>query len=1418
MNHKYGKSIIFIVFFQMFFLMVFQLQGVAADKIVPVELSRKAALHYAGEIFGQVRYFDHTTYFNLDDEPIVYVFTLYKKSGPLPDIAEIKSNVYAYRVKRLEIEKSINDWPLSERTDKRAEIKNYWTKMRHEEDFVTVIASTTYDQVPIIEMYAGLPPHIVASEDAKEIARTVLDKTSIRLEKLRYVAPLRFEFEYADSFGKSTLVSPLDFQIRDISILRQKKSGEIEIKPEQRTIIEEKWRKVELLSDQKEGDPQKEFTTITKREETKDHSTSVQIESGKGKASQTQKIEKKEYQENLDGGINPPEELNPSLISSIQATTTGILELSSGTQNYVINDLYYLWVQLWNSSGAPAGAWVTNVEYRLRIDDNGDPSTFYCGDYAIYLSSEANGAPNKYLLVYNHLGTRTDGGYDDDTEDDSDIYINWRSTSAFNGENPNQKWCVWVEDTLSGDSGIMSYIEFKIHWEAVIPKPNLTPYQPSGWGDKIVVSNITGTYTDSTITQGEVSYIDVAWINNGDVDAGYHISRLYLDGVQIKWTEAPDLLLGYYRHGDDWEYTFADSGWHTLRLVVDSDNNIDESNEGDNVYERSIYVEPSEVIISGVPDYQQNDYPGPGDCSPTAAACVLGYWDSHGYSNLVDSGNVAQLVQDLKDNSNYDSVNGGTTDVYMAESIEIVCNDPDLNNNYGFSATYNDSALYSEFKDEISAGRPMVHITYGHSTYRNHSMTGVGYSEPSGTQWCIDHDNWETTGENVYVEWNSISDNMTKIVPGAANNKTISGYVRTSSSFGISGVTITFSHYDYQSSTWISDGTATTDSNGYYSFSAYYCWNGRATPSKSGFSFSPTYITHNDLISNQSNQNYTGYPPANPIISGYVKTSSGSGISDVTMTFNNGGGTTTTNTSGYYSNSVAYGWSGSVTPSKTGYTFSPTNRSYSAVIANQSNQDYTGTPPSNPIISGYVQTSSGIGISNVTMTFSNGGGATTTNTSGYYSNSVAYGWSGSVTPSKTDYTFSPTNRSYSNVTSDQSSQNYTGTPVSTYGYSLLWTRDASAHLWKFNPSGDWAGATGYGYSSGWTATTYQRNSDGSAQLLWTRDGSAHLWKFNSSGGWAGATGYGYAPGWTATCYQRNNDGSAQLLWTNNGSAHLWKFNSSGGWAGAIGYGYASGWTATTYQRNGDGSAQLLWTNNGSAHLWKFNSSGGWAGATGYGYSSGWTATSYQRNGDGSAQLLWTSNGSAHLWKFNASGGWVGATGFGYTSGWTATCYHNGTGSLTAAQQLSEIMLNYATDWTGTSYLSRIEPDISMNYEDIPGDFPGEVIQNPDDIVNEVNFAQQFQEDFEIYNKLEAPYIIIKKAGTGGGAVASNGLMCDKYCMELIIPYDKNAMETLQVIPDDDSYFLGWETSKGVPLENIQDAQPGEVVIAVFDIK
>ena len=68
------------------------------------------------------------------------------------------------------------------------------------------------------------------------------------------------------------------------------------------------------------------------------------------------------------------------------------------------------------------------------------------------------------------------------------------------------------------------------------------------------------------------------------------------------------------------------------------------------------------------------------------------------------------------------------------------------------------------------------------------------------------------------------------------------------------------------------------------------------------------------------------------------------------------------------------------------------------------------------------------GVAGATINYT--GGSTTTNGSGNYTFDVPPGWSGTVTPSHACFTFSPVNRTYNNVRTNQTAQNYTANPGS----------------------------------------------------------------------------------------------------------------------------------------------------------------------------------------------------------------------------------------------------------------------------------------------------------------------------------------------------------------------------------------------------
>ncbi len=82
------------------------------------------------------------------------------------------------------------------------------------------------------------------------------------------------------------------------------------------------------------------------------------------------------------------------------------------------------------------------------------------------------------------------------------------------------------------------------------------------------------------------------------------------------------------------------------------------------------------------------------------------------------------------------------------------------------------------------------------------------------------------------------------------------------------------------------------------------------------------------------------------------------------------------------------------------------------------------------------------GVAEATLSYFDGTPMTVAaDETGNYTITVPSGWSGTVTPSKTDYTFSPPSRTYTDVLLDQTAQNYTATPSMNRIYLPLLVRN-----------------------------------------------------------------------------------------------------------------------------------------------------------------------------------------------------------------------------------------------------------------------------------------------------------------------------------------------------------------------------------------
>jgi uncharacterized delta-60 repeat protein len=90
-----------------------------------------------------------------------------------------------------------------------------------------------------------------------------------------------------------------------------------------------------------------------------------------------------------------------------------------------------------------------------------------------------------------------------------------------------------------------------------------------------------------------------------------------------------------------------------------------------------------------------------------------------------------------------------------------------------------------------------------------------------------------------------------------------------------------------------------------------------------------------------------------------------------------------------------------------------------------------------------VTISGSAGIGGATLSYNDGGAQTATaDGSGAYTITVPVGWSGTVTPSKTGYTFSPISKTYANLAADASSENYVVTSCKAPGSGLVKWEDA----------------------------------------------------------------------------------------------------------------------------------------------------------------------------------------------------------------------------------------------------------------------------------------------------------------------------------------------------------------------------------------
>jgi C1A family cysteine protease len=269
-------------------------------------------------------------------------------------------------------------------------------------------------------------------------------------------------------------------------------------------------------------------------------------------------------------------------ITSIQAVTIATQGVGQATAIANIKNILYQNKGVYFSFAlATQSHWNTFYDFWNHQPEsalwNPDP---YCG----YTWVPNEGGSHAVLIV----------GYDDNN------WIALNSWGTANGVRPNGLFripiymnydCTYYDSTQRKYYYSRGFSTLNVAFNP-LPKPNLTPYKPWDWTDKVIVSKYSQAKSDSSpYSSTDALFVNWSLINNGGMAVTNRFwIEIYVDDVlkgSWYWDSLdPGVPLVLF---DLWIGQLS-PGTHTVKFVVDSTNTINESNEQDNIYIKTITV------------------------------------------------------------------------------------------------------------------------------------------------------------------------------------------------------------------------------------------------------------------------------------------------------------------------------------------------------------------------------------------------------------------------------------------------------------------------------------------------------------------------------------------------------------------------------------------------------------------------------------------------------------------------------------------------------------------------------------------------------------------------------------------------------------------------------------------------------------
>ncbi|MCK4661300.1 MAG: T9SS type A sorting domain-containing protein [Bacteroidales bacterium] len=143
--------------------------------------------------------------------------------------------------------------------------------------------------------------------------------------------------------------------------------------------------------------------------------------------------------------------------------------------------------------------------------------------------------------------------------------------------------------------------------------PDLEPFRPDNddyvWDDVIVLKNTTvetglQDMHNDTITYGDDIYVALSYWNNSNetISTSFRIQVL-VDEVEQYSIYQTDTIYGYW-YWMWWNSQIYDlsPGQHTIKMIIDADNEIDESDETNNEYSRTFFIYSDQPNLTCVPE------------------------------------------------------------------------------------------------------------------------------------------------------------------------------------------------------------------------------------------------------------------------------------------------------------------------------------------------------------------------------------------------------------------------------------------------------------------------------------------------------------------------------------------------------------------------------------------------------------------------------------------------------------------------------------------------------------------------------------------------------------------------------------------------------------------------------------------------